>query len=112
MKNYKRNRVLPLAVLCIGLTLGMVALGSCSTFPTTTVNAATLSYDILGYVGAGFYSYEAAFTAAKEIFPETDAVVVVTAVANDNIIPQKKVMGYYAVKFKQVEANKKILGIF
>jgi hypothetical protein len=101
--------------LIMGLTIVMLAalFAGCSSFPTSQLPATTMGYTVLGYVGPAFASYDAAFTAAKAAYSDADAVIAVKAIADDQYISQKLILGYYAVKFTEATpASKKFLGIF
>ena len=51
------------------LIFGLV-ITSCSTFMSVQVNPGSgFTYDILGYVGSDFNSYDEAFAAAKNAYP-------------------------------------------
>jgi hypothetical protein len=109
----KRKRIGVIAGL--GIVLAAAALSSCSTFPVATVQSAVMGMDVLGYVGASFATYDEALAVAREKYPNADAVVEARAIADNNIISVKKVMGYYAVKFKVVDGaipRQKVFGIF
>jgi hypothetical protein len=101
--------------LIAGLAIVMSAtlFASCSTFPTSTLASTTTSYIILGYLGDSFGSYNEAFELAKQKYPDTDAVISVKATTDNSLISQKVILGYYAVKFTDVEKaeKKKFLGI-
>jgi hypothetical protein len=104
-------------ILVTLLVFGLVLTG-CSTFPSANLKPSAVSYDILGYVGADFGTYDEAFTAARIAYPSADGVIVVKAKADDNVLPallaQPIHMGYFAVKLKQSEIapREKFLGIF
>jgi hypothetical protein len=104
----------------IGFVIVMVAtlFASCSSFPTMSVKSLEVSYDVLGYVGNTFSTYDEAFTAAKAKYPQADAVVRAKAKMDDKSLAEFKLfsrtgfVGYYAVKFNQAEPREKFLGIF
>ncbi|GHV73492.1 hypothetical protein AGMMS49940_07940 [Spirochaetia bacterium] len=101
-----KKRVLIGGMLALALAFGMVT--GCSTFATVSASGGA-EYEILGYLGDGYASHSAAFEAAKQQYPEAQAVVIVTGKADNNLIPQKLVYGYYAVKFVKGTAKKGLL---
>jgi len=101
MKNTKS--ILGIIFLLVILMSAALFTG-CSTFPTAPfVGNLQMSYEILGYVGFDYPSYEEAFKAAKAAFPAADAVIKVTGKVDDLLIPGSRTFGYYAVKFIPVE---------
>jgi hypothetical protein len=94
----------------------MAIFAGCSTFPTLELRSTVLTYDILGYVGADFASYDEALAAAKKIYPEVDTVAVVKGKLDNSMISVTRLYGYYAVKFKEADPtaklNTKFLGLF
>jgi hypothetical protein len=110
MANKKNSFIIIGFVVVMLMTLFV----SCSTFPTAPFSTKGFSCSVLGYVGDSFGSYNEAFTVAREKYPNADAVIVIQGTADDNLIPVKKLLGYYAVKFVESEAapRKKFLGIF
>ena len=87
--------------LSFALVMSATFFASCSSYPTVSSKGTPMEYLILGYVGREFDNYDAAFATAKRTYPNADAVIVVTGMANDKLIPQKVALGYYAVKFEQ-----------
>ena len=83
----------------------------CSSFPTAPlVGNVQMSYEILGYVGHNYPSYEAAFTAARAAYPNADAVIKINGRVNDQLFPGTRTFGFYAVKF--VPGEKTSGGLF
>ncbi|GHV77531.1 hypothetical protein AGMMS49942_23520 [Spirochaetia bacterium] len=105
-----KKRVLIGGMLALVLAFGMVT--GCSTFATVPASGGA-EYEILGYLGSSYGSHDEAFTAAKQQYPEAQGVVIVTGKADNNLIPQKLVYGFYAIKFvKGAAAKKGLFGLF
>jgi hypothetical protein len=110
----KRNIVKLVGALAVGaaLVFGMVG---CSTFPKVALaNNKQASYEILGFIGRDFADYSAAFTAAQKAYPDAQGVIEIDAVANNKLIPQSLMVGYYAVKFTLTDKAKSsgLTGLF
>ena len=108
----KRKSVL-IAALVVVMSAALFA--GCSTFPTIEAKASIdANYSIIGYVGESFSSYNEAFAAAREAYPEAQGVIQIKGRANNSLIPKSLLMGFYAVKFEMTEKEprKKFLGIF
>lgn len=95
-----------IAVLAIVMSAAFFA--GCSSFPTAQVrNNIEMSYEVLGYVGPDFASYDEAFTAARATFSNANAVIRVRGRLDDNLIPARSFFGYYAIRFIPVEKEPK-----
>lgn len=83
---------------------------SCATYPTQSlVRTKDLTYTIVGYVGRDFSSYEEAVIAAQKKYPNSDAIMAVTATGTNilvhdmklALIPWTQLLGLYAIKFEE-----------
>jgi spermidine/putrescine-binding protein len=97
-----KKSVLFAGVFGMALALGLLA--GCSTVPTVKASG-SVSYTLLGYVGPSYANYDDAFVAAQQKYPEAQGVVLVTAKADNSLIPVQLALGFYAVKFEAKEGS-------
>ena len=103
MKNTKRMFGL---FFLITILVSFTLFAGCSTFPTASlVKTVEVTYEIIGYVGPSFWSYNEAFKAAKAAYPEADAVIRIKGWLDDKI-PATGYFGFFAVKFIPIEIVK------
>jgi hypothetical protein len=70
--------------------------------PVVPLASNQVNYTILGPVTGGPWDDQVeALKVAKEAYPDADAVIAITAKADNDFIPKKITVGYYAIKFNQ-----------
>jgi hypothetical protein len=81
----------------------MLIIAGCSTVPLAKFPAVFAVDKILGPVPRGDYSnYTEAFEAAKKVYPNAEAVIILKAIGGNKILPWTVDMGYFAVTLKSI----------
>jgi hypothetical protein len=81
----------------------MLIVTGCSTVPLGKFSATYVVDKILGPVPRGDYSnYTEAFEAAKKVYPNAEAVIILKAIGGNKILPWTVDMGYFAVTLKPI----------